>query len=133
MTTTTAIPEGTLPQVARGAQLLDEVFGPEWVDRIDTDQLSITYTSRCILGQLYRGGAAVDSWAATGAYARALDELSRGASDLTTWADEHGFDVDQRDDDSEEEREIQICEVFDELTAHWRNLILHRRELEPAS
>jgi hypothetical protein len=126
----TTIPDGTLPQVARGAQLLDEVFGPEWVDRIDVDQLSITYTSRCVLGQLYRDGAAVDSWASAGAYARGLDELSRGASDLTTWADEHGFDVDQRPD---REEDAPVYELFDELTAHWRNLILHRRELAGVS
>lgn len=43
-------------RVARGAEILDRKYGPEWRDKIDTGSLEMSDTCNCVLGQLYDGG-----------------------------------------------------------------------------
>lgn len=45
---------GSIAQrVAAGARWLDELFGPQWVDRIDLNTLDLASTYRCICGQVF--------------------------------------------------------------------------------
>lgn len=39
------------PRVDKGCKLLDERLGPEWVEKIDLDQLNLQSNCDCILGQ----------------------------------------------------------------------------------
>lgn len=41
-------------RVVRGIELLNERFGPDWVERIDPTYLCLGSSNRCILGQVYR-------------------------------------------------------------------------------
>lgn len=47
------VDEEILARVKRGIALLEEQYGPGWVDKIDMNALSLSNGSRCILGQVY--------------------------------------------------------------------------------
>ena len=93
-------------KVARGAKLLDEVHGRNWVREIRLGDIEMGSCDRCIVGQLY------------GHYATGCEKL--GIADLRDSYD-LGFDVPEAVDDEEAERRYEL------LAQRWRELIRKRR------
>lgn len=67
-----------LARVKRGMALLEERFGPGWVDLVDLAALDLVEGDRCVLGQV------------CGGYSNGLDDL--GGED-GPWSDAHGFSI----------------------------------------
>jgi hypothetical protein len=56
-----AIDEVVLEKVKRGIAVLEEKYGPDWVDRIDLDTLDLGESDSCVLGQVYAGAELSDA------------------------------------------------------------------------
>ena len=91
--------------VDRGAALLDEVYGPEWDERIDLERLNLSSICNCVLGQLHPR--------AENGYYRGLRVTGLGHS--FPKSSSHGFTYGRH-------------ATFEQLTNAWKRLIERRRK-----
>lgn len=108
-----------MSRVALGAAWLDETEGPEWVERIDLDELSMGDSRACICGQVFAKAAGERG----AGYWVVFDRLNKAyvegnATNPEMWMANHGF---------------YGWSVADEdgLRRAWSDLILERRGLNP--
>ncbi len=82
-------------RVLAGIELLNEKFGPDWVDHIDPNSLILSDSSCCVLGQVYEG--AVD-------YDKDCDGFDAGVRLLGIRVpSDYGFDINREDYDDLDE------------------------------
>lgn len=103
-------------RVALGAAWLDETEGPEWVDRINLDDLKMTDACGCICGQTFRAEAeaAGNDLPFQMGYWYAHEHRFPAVVDKFLWATEHGFHG-------------RSVHDFAVLRRAWSDLILKRR------
>lgn len=92
------------PNVARGAEFLDEKLGPEWHEQINLRTLDLGSTCNCVVGQLFRQGRRDFAAYGRGTYKLGVkDERRLG---FMTWGRQR----------------------YDSLTDSWKALIQQRRK-----
>ncbi len=101
-------------RVKKGAELLDQEFGAEWPDRIDTGILDIKSTCNCVLGQLGEEEGKD--------YSEMLADLGFSYHQNHEGVFDHGFDVPFGSDASLREREADYAG----LTEEWLDLLNER-------
>lgn len=79
-----AVDAEVLARVKRGIALLEERYGPTWVDQMRLEDLQLSDESCCVLGQIY------------GAYERGCDILEIDSAEMSPAT--FGFDVGPEDD-----------------------------------
>lgn len=97
-------------RVRNGCILLDEKYGPDWVNQIDVDTLALDNPCRCVLGQLNHGS-----------YSRGVEAVGLPhAHRNQAWAEQaaHGFDLGPY---------TSGLSGYGVLTVAWKHAILARR------
>jgi hypothetical protein len=97
--------------VGRGAALLDEKLGPDWIWRVNLDRLRLNDCLRCVLGQL---GNFSDN-------CRTFGFADKEGKFLWTRIGEYGFGLREGVGDDD------IDMLWDNLTNTWKLEILRRR------
>lgn len=107
----------TIPdRVAAGVAWLD-ANAPDWLDRIDLDELQMDDCCRCMLGQVFD-----DYWKSP----LLAGDIAKGSSDLPS-AVPLGFQSQHVDLNSE-----AADAEYESLAAEWRRVIAERRTAVPA-
>lgn len=99
--------------VADGVALLDAVEGPDWHLRIDLDELDVSDSDWCVLGQLY------GSWSEGLEYL--TEQAKRGVGNFSLPSAQFGFTA------WDEQAINGGREEYNRLTDVWHAVITHRR------
>lgn len=122
-------------EIQAGAEALDRHV-PGWRERLDRSQLDIASTSMCVTAQTFRAEFVRSLESDTGKYA--CTPWSFGVSLLAAkegvdaewgtdshhrFSADHGFSVDDGDEEVMEEFNHDIVEAQDRLTDEWRHYL----------
>lgn len=87
-------------RVLAGIEVLNEKYGPDWVDKVDPATLCLSSTNACVLGQVYHRAEVPEAkrglpMASGDGYWRALLILN---GEVEEYPEHYGFAVDDEED-----------------------------------